>query len=263
MAALNGVKASYHEVNAWLNDEVQALYTRFPDGSSDFNNAFGRLHAQWLTAGPLGEYRFSQMVVTNRYTLPENARRTIIQFQRQYNFLEPRGSSGQGRYEEIYHQLGITTTESGALPAFLKLCRLKVDGFVKNNGIKWRKMEVVKETAAGLAWKPWTDSWLEPLWDGSISPPVCRTCGCRCSIELGKTGAMPDFRSSPSAEFQDWISAMQELVKHGQVLLERATIYPELTKSSSTCSSNAYESSHCKRVLENQEGSPEKKQRVV
>jgi hypothetical protein len=116
------------------------------------------------------------MAATERYSLPLAARKTIITFQREHDFLEPR-HGGKVPYTSLFDALQISDSTSSALPQFLKLCRRKVDAFVKNNGVTWRKIGAVQKTPTGLQWESWTDSWLSPDWDGATNPPFCQYCG--------------------------------------------------------------------------------------
>ena len=171
-------KASNAEVDAWLTTQLSALAELYSSYSNEYRSALTQIHTEQLSAGRNREYRFADMAATERYSLPPTARRTIIAFQREHDFLEPR-RGGKVPYTSLFDILHLSDSTSTALPQFLKLCRRKVDAFVKNNGITWRKIGAVQKTSDGLHWESWTNIWLSPDWDGTIDPPFCQHCGHR------------------------------------------------------------------------------------
>jgi hypothetical protein len=173
MGKTRTVKAGNAEVAEWLERQTNTIAQQYGEGSDAFNDALAGVHRRYLS---IHEFRFQEMMASDRYTLPPATKRTIIQFQRRHGIMDARDREIP-LYSQLYVELGLQDPDTTVLPQFLKLCRRKVDIFVKNNGIAWIRDGVVRKTPDGLQWEPWTQSWLDVHWDGSVIPPYCRLCG--------------------------------------------------------------------------------------
>jgi hypothetical protein len=212
MANNTNTKASNADVDAWLSDQIEAIRLRYVDQPDEFELAVGQLYADRLTAGRYQEYRYCDMATTERYSLPLIARRAIIVFQREHNFLEPR-RGGDVAYSTLFDMLQISDSTSTALPQFLKLCRRKVDAFVKNNGTTWRRIGAVQKLSSGIQWEAWTNSWLQRDWDGVINPPFCQHCGHRNEgLSSGPEG-LPDIASPHYESLRGMISSLDASIR--------------------------------------------------
>jgi hypothetical protein len=158
------------------------------------------------------------MATTERYSLPLIARRVIIVFQREHNFLEPR-QGGDIAYSTLFDMLQISDSTSTALPQFLRLCRRKVDAFVKNNGTTWRRIGAVRKLPTGIQWEPWTNSWLQRDWDGVINPPFCQHCGHRNEGPSSGPESLPDIASPHYESLREMISSLSASIR------ELSTLY--------------------------------------
>jgi hypothetical protein len=212
MASSINSKASNTEVDAWLAEQFEVIRQQHVGQPDEYNSAIAQLYADRLTAGRHQEYRYCDMATTERYSLPLVARRAIITFQREHNFLEPR-RGGNVAYSSLFDILQISDSTSTALPQFLKLCRRKVDAFVKNNGTTWRRIGAVRTSSAGIQWEPWTDSWLQGDWDGVINPPVCQHCGQRNEGVLNGLEALPDITNPHYESLRGMILSLGASIK--------------------------------------------------